>query len=382
MNRLALLLSIVQACAALRVFGRMIRTANGSRIRLREDAGGRGERVTVLVPVLNEAARLNPCLEGLSAQGPEVETILVIDGGSDDGTQDLVRRWGGRDTRIRLIDASPVPPDVNGKAHGLQTGYENSDRSSEWIMTIDADVRPQPELVASMVGHARSEKVNALSVATRQQLSGPAEGIVHPAMLASLVYRFGIPGHATSNLQEVQANGQCFLARRSVLNEVGGFSLLMHDVAEDVTLARLIARGHHRVGFYESDDLVHVEMYASWRDAWDNWARSLPMRDRFTTVSSFVALAEATLTQVLPFWMTILFSLRLGRRHPATTLNVGLLAGRMGVLAGMARAYRIVPWTYWISPLADIAVLARIWVMWGRRVHVWRGRRLVSGETP
>lgn len=381
MRALLWVLTLVQALASARVFLRMARTATGHRIRRSDSSAGSRETVTVLVPVLNEVDRLGPCLDGLSNQGDDVESILVIDGGSTDGTQDLVMHWGERDARIQLIDASPVPDGVNGKAHNLQTGYKRIRDDTSWVLTMDADVRAEPALVTSLLAHAREQVVEAFSVATRQQLSGPAEGLVHPSMLATLVYRFGIPGHPTADPAMIQANGQCFFVRKPLLDRAGGFSRVLQDVSEDVTLARIIAIQGTPVGFYESDDLVHVEMYAGWQDAWTNWTRSLPMRDRFTVSSSARGLAEATLTAALPLWLAPVLAKTAGKKHPATMLNVGLIVARCGVLAGMARAYRTVPWTYWVSPLADMPVLARIWMMWGRRVHTWRGRTLVTGET-
>jgi dolichol-phosphate mannosyltransferase len=372
-------LFLLQVIAAVRAFGRMARTASGSRIERSSHPALRHEPVAVLLPVLNEEHRLEPCLRGLAGQGPEVTSILVVDGGSTDSTPDLVREWAAQDARITLVDASPVQDGANGKAHNLETGFRRLPDDAAWVLTIDADVRPEPGLTRSLIAHARETGVNAFSVATRQDLSGAGEGLVHPSMLTTLVYRFGIPGSATTDLNEVQANGQCFLVGRDILDAAGGFSRVQDVVSEDVTLARIIAMNGHAVGFYESDDLVSVEMYAGWRDAWDNWTRSLPMRDTFTGVSSAVRLLEVTLVLAFPVIIAPGAALR-GHRGPLTMLNIGLLLGRLGVLAGTARAYRSRPWTYWLSPFADPLVVARIWMMWARREHTWRGRRLVAGD--
>jgi dolichol-phosphate mannosyltransferase len=379
-RRLLTIVAIVQAALALGVIARLARTANGRRIA-RHDGSALDERVTVLVPVLNEAARLAPCLEGLVAQGPEVAEILVIDGGSTDGTPDLVRRYGARDPRVRLVDARPVPARRNGKAHGLQVGLGQGDPATGWVLTIDADVRPAPGLVPALLAQARAGEVPALSAATRQRLSGAAEGIIHPAMLATLVYRYGIPGHATADAGRVQANGQCFLARRDVREGIGGFAVGLDSVCEDVTVARAIAAAGHPVGFYETDDLVDVEMYTGPREAWDNWTRSLPMKDRFANGAGPVRMAEIVLVQGLPLPLAPLAGLLAGRRHPATIVNVALLCTRFGVLAGMARAYAGRPATYWLSPLADLPVALRLWRMARRRHHPWRGRALVAGDS-
>jgi dolichol-phosphate mannosyltransferase len=378
---LAIALFLAQGVLAVRVFSRMASSAKGGvRVERGDASTAGGEIVSVLIPVLNEAERLRPCLDGAVAQGPEVAEILVVDGGSTDGTQDLVRRYAGRDTRVRLIDASPVPDDVNGKAYGLQAGLDARDVRSRWVLMLDADVRPDPALVTSLLAHAKRTEIDAFSIATLQRVSGAAEGLVHPSLLATLVYRFGLPGQAPTDPAMIQANGQCFFARADLLDEVGGFSNTMHTANEDVTVARSIAARGHPVGFYESDRLVAVEMYSGWREAWENWTRSLPMQDRYVPDAAF-GLLEVALIQALPPWIAAVSWPLFGRRHPLTMLNAGLIVARLGTLAGMARAYETRPWTYWLSPLFDVPAVIRIRVMARRRIHRWRGRTIDTGRT-
>ena len=122
MKVLVAVLTLAQAILAVRVIARMLRTGRGTRVGRAPASWTSDETVSVIVPVLNEIDRLGPCLAGLIAQGQEVAEILVVDGGSVDGTQALVDGYARRDQRIRLIDASPVPPGRNGKAHGLHVG--------------------------------------------------------------------------------------------------------------------------------------------------------------------------------------------------------------------------------------------------------------------
>lgn len=378
-RRLWALLTLGQAALGARVLLRLLATAGGRRVAPNPRPTTAPGSVAVVVPVLNEVARLGPCLDGLIAQGPAVAEIVVVDGGSTDGTQALVATYAARDSRVRLVDAGPIPPGWNGKAWGLEVGAKEADPAAPWLLTIDADVRPAPGLVAALLGHAASEEVTALSVATRQELSGPTEGLIHPSLLATLVYRFGIPGHATDRVDRVQANGQCFLMRRDLLACAGGFAIVRDSRCEDVTLARALAASGTAVGFYEAGDVARVQMYASAAEAWRNWPRSLPLRDRFSGWgATLLGLAEVTLVQSLPL---PLLTLRLltRQRGPATAVNAALAAGRIGVLVGMARAYRCPPWTYWFSPVSDLPVALRLWVSALQRRHVWRGRPLVDG---
>ena len=371
-------LALAQALAGMKVALRLARTVRGERIEV-NDAPLPEERVTVLVPVLNERGRLGPCLAGLIAQPSEVAEILVVDGGSSDGTQDLVATFAARDDRVRMVDASPIPTGWNGKAHGLQVGLDRADPCSAWILTVDADVRPAPDLVRSLLSHALRSDVAAVSIATTQRLSGVAEGLVHPALLTTLVYRFGIPGHTTRRVAAVQANGQCALYRREPLERSGGFVTARASVCEDVTVARALATNGYAVGFHESDGLASVEMYASWRDAWTNWTRSLPLRDRYAGRAGWLGLTEVALAQALPLPVLLMLWRSVPRPRFALAINGLLVLVRLGVLGGTARAYAWRPWTYWLSPLADLPVAVQLWRNALRRTHVWRGRIVVRG---
>jgi len=371
-----MLLLIAQTILGVRVGARLLRTARGKSIQPAQSEGP-PRLVTIVVPVLNERDRLGPCLDGLIAQGEAVAEILVVDGGSDDRTQQLVEDFAHRDPRVRLVDASPIPDDWNGKAWGLQVGLEQA--TAEWVLTIDADVRPAPGLVAALMAHAGETALDVFSVATRQEIDDAGEGLLHPSMLATLVYRFGIPGGRYRRVDEVQANGQCFLARREVLERIGGFAAVRESICEDITLARMLVDAGHEVGFFEAGDLVSVRMYPDWQATWRNWPRSLPMRDRYFGVRGIVGLAEVLLVQALPIPLLALTGLGRTRTPGLMQVNLVLLITRLGILAGTARAYTHRPLTYWLSPLADLPVALRLIASALQREHTWRGRTLVRG---
>jgi dolichol-phosphate mannosyltransferase len=374
-------LGLVQAWLMLQVLKRFLRTAGGKRLQIAAaPAQTELPRLSVIVPVLNEYERLAPCLEGLLQQGNEVAEILVVDGGSRDGTQSLVDTFSQRDARLRLLDASPVPADWNGKSWGLHTGLQHLDPTSDWVLTLDADVYPDPLLVRSLLMHALKTGLGAFSVATLQEITDIRQGLLHPALLTTLVYRFGIPGQATRNIQEVQANGQCFLVQRRLLEECGGFASTGASICEDVTLARALVMAGHAVGFYEAGDLLSVAMYRSWREAWENWPRSLPMHDHFSGWQTLVGWLEIALVQALP--LPLFLILLRERRRPGGLLlwlNGLGLALRLGVLYGTARAYRHRPWSYWLSPLCDLPVVFKLGKSALQRQHTWRGRTIVRG---
>jgi dolichol-phosphate mannosyltransferase len=255
---------------------------------------------------------------------------------------------------------------------------KNTDSKSKWILCIDADVSCSPMLVPSLLAHAKRTGVSTFSVATRQQLSGLAEALLHPSLLTTLVYRFGIPGKATRNLHQVQANGQCFISSRDTLLRTDALRSAQLSLCEDVTIARRLAECGETVGFYESAGLVGVRMYQGYGETWRNWPRSLPTRDQYFSWREAAGLLEILLVQSLPLPVFFILYAQ-GVSTWLVALNAILSLIRFGVLFGIARAYERRPWTYWLSPLCDFPVALRLLTSALQRRHVWRGRVYVRG---
>jgi dolichol-phosphate mannosyltransferase len=240
------------------------------------------------------------------------------------------------------------------------------------VLCVDADVRPGPALVDSLLAHAEYAFLDAFSAAPLLALSGPLETLLHPALLATLVYRAGLPGSVARTPREAQANGQCFFARRELLVRTGAFSAARASRCDDLTIARRLIGHGAQVGFFEGGRLSRVEMYASLLDCSRNWPRSLPLR------------AELALVQGLPLVFVVATLLRRQRTDSLFfRVNLALALARLAVLGGMRRAYAAPAWTYWLSPLADLPAIALIVAAALNPAPRWRGRTLVpEGRNP
>lgn len=369
---------VFQILLAARVAARLVRTAGGAPVtapRIFRCAAS-GPCVTVILPVLDEAGRIGPCLESLRMQASTVGAVLVVDGGSRDATKDIVRAAAVKDPRLRLLEAPETPFGWNNKAWNLQVGLQAADSGLRYVLMLDADVRVSPRLAEALVEHAKATQLVAFSVATNQRLADALSGLVHPAMLTTLVYRFGIPGSASSNPSSAQANGQCFFAERKLLVDGQIVAGARDSRCEDFTMARAIARSGNRVGFYETAHLAQVRMYDDWRALLRNWPRSLAALDHYGGLSGWIGLFEIALVQALPPWIAL--ALVIGGWLPPIllTVEVALCAMRLGVLFGTRRAYIDPPITYWLSPLADVWAVVLILASAVRRRHTWRGRTL------
>ncbi len=335
--------------------------------------------ISVIVPVLNEEDRLACMLRALLAEAgavPEILEILVVDGGSTDGTKGIVQSFMAQDQRLKFVDVSPVPVDAVGKAWGLMQGAALA--SGDWLLTLDADTLVAPGLTRSLAAFARREQLDALSVATRQACPGWLQAMLHPAFLTTLVYRFGPPGYATRDPRRVMANGQCFFASKAALDASNALLLSLSSLCEDITIARTLAKAGHMVGFFETDVPVEVQMYAGAQEVWANWPRSLVMRDRHADGTAAHGFAQLVLLQAAPLPLLIA-SLLLALPLWFTAMQAGLCMVRLGVLSGISGSYTRHAPSFWASPLMDVPVILRLLQAQFQRRLVWRGRVYARG---
>ena len=346
--------------------------------------GVSGTSVSVVVPTFNEARRIGPCLAGLSRQGPLVREVIVVDSGSSDGTGDLVRQASVSDPRFRIVTDPPLPAGWVGKVWALQHGL--SQASGEWVLGVDADTDPKPGMVAGAVTAARRLGYDVVSFSPRFAGMTTAEQWIQPSMLLTLVYRFGAVGAANPAPSRVMANGQCFLARRHVMLEHGGYDAARASWADDVTLARFLAHRGVRVGFLNGSRLYDVRAYHGAGHMWREWGRSFDVSDAATRTQQWLDVAFVMVVQGLPIPLLLMqASGVIGAGGPweraLLGINLGLLATRVLMLWALRGSYAHRSFGFWLSPLSDPLAALRLMVSSARRPTSWRGRRFVAGAS-
>lgn len=93
-------------------------------------------KLSVLIPVYNEARTIDEILR-LVARVPIEKEILVVDDGSVDGTREILKRWDGREG-VRVI----LHPRNLGKGRAVKTAMDAS--RGEILVIQDADLEYDP----------------------------------------------------------------------------------------------------------------------------------------------------------------------------------------------------------------------------------------------
>lgn len=171
---------------------------------------------SIIVPLLDGARLVEATLASARAQqlGGELE-ILVVDGGSRDGSRALVERAAREDDRIRLLDnpARRTPAALNV---GLRAAR------GEYVARMDAHTRFAPDYVALGIERLRRGDV---ACASGPQLAA-GEGPTGRAVAAALDSPLGVggAGFRRAGDGEVDVDSSfCGVWRRELLLGLGGW---------------------------------------------------------------------------------------------------------------------------------------------------------------
>lgn len=102
------------------------------------------KRVSIITTVRNDAENCRVLLESIKDLERQPDEVIVVDGGSTDGTQDVIRAAAGRDPRIKMIEA----PGAN-IGRGRNIGIENA--TGEVIASTDTGCRLDPAWLTEIV---------------------------------------------------------------------------------------------------------------------------------------------------------------------------------------------------------------------------------------
>jgi hypothetical protein len=247
---------------------------NGRLLRV-PTATSSTRRVSVLLPVRDEADRVEPCLRSLLGQRGVDHEVVVLDDGSTDGTGDVVRRACDGDPRVRLLPGRPLPSGWLGKPHACQQLADAAAGTSEVLVFVDADVVLAPHAVAATVALLDSAELDLASPYPRQETPGLTR-LVQPLLQWSWLTFLPLRLAESSPRPSLSAaNGQLLAVRRTAYERAGGHAAVRREVVEDVALLRALKRTGGTGGVVDGTGLATTRMYGSWSELVDGYGKSL-----------------------------------------------------------------------------------------------------------
>jgi rSAM/selenodomain-associated transferase 2 len=173
--------------------------------------------LAIIIPVLNEAATLRPRLEALQTLRQQGVTLILVDGGSTDGSAEIAPQL----TDQLLITSRGRARQMNSGAHAA---------TSEVLLFLHADT---------------TLPVSAPALIRQVIVAGALWGrfdvrLDSPRLLLRLVARMM---NWRSRLTGIATGDQAIFVRRAVFEQIGGYPplALMEDIALCTLLKRIAA---------------------------------------------------------------------------------------------------------------------------------------------
>ena len=200
-------------------------------------------RISVIIPTFNEADYLPHTLNSL--RDAENLEVLVVDGGSNDGTAEIAERNGSRVLRS--------PP---GRALQMNAGARAA--SGSILLFLHADTRLSPGFDSTVLSVLQKPGVVAGAFRLRIGVPGPSLRIVEWAV------------NIRSRVLQMPYGDQGLFLRKNTFQELGGFALL--PIMEDFEFVRrLRRRGRIRIASLAvTTSGRRWQELGPWRTTWIN----------------------------------------------------------------------------------------------------------------
>jgi len=357
---------------ALAAFPAAIGAINLRLVRAPSGRVPEGTLVSILIPARDEAANIGDCLDhALAQQGVAIE-VVVMDDGSTDGTDAIVRGVMARDARVRLVSAPPLPEGWSGKMHACARLAEAA-RGTHFLF-IDADVRLAPNAAADLAGHAVAQDLGLVSGVPRQRMESFGEGVTVPMINLLLIGYLPGGGRAFTRHPGFAAGcGQMMMVERRAYEEVGGHGAVRATLHDGLKLTRRIRAKGHRTEIVLGAGLATCRMYRGFGEAWRGFLKNA---------------REGMATPIgLPVWTTVLAGAHLWPFFLLPAWQAALaLALVFALRLAITRRTGEPSWTVLAHPVAVAVALAIQWTALTRflmgRKEGWKGRAYAAPEAP
>ncbi|MFN7727236.1 MAG: TIGR04283 family arsenosugar biosynthesis glycosyltransferase [Rubrivivax sp.] len=214
-------------------------------------------RLSIVVPALNEAAGIEATLQALQPLRARGAELLVVDGGSTDGTPALAAPWA---------DAVLTAP--RGRALQMNAGAAQA-RADHWLF-LHADTRLPPQADALVL--------QALAPPPPAQAALWGRFDVHIDGQARLLRVVATLMNLRSRLSGIATGDQALFVTRAAFEQVGGFPAqpLMEDIEISRRLKRLgppacLRARVHTSGRRWEQRGVWRTIFLMWRLRWRYW---------------------------------------------------------------------------------------------------------------
>lgn len=255
--------------------------------------------VLIVVPCLNEATHIGPLLTWLSGRAEHLNArIVVADGGSNDGTQDIVSAFFGAG-HVELLDN---PKRL--QSAGINLAVETHAGDSIYLIRIDAHGAYPEDYCDQLLADAQSKDADSVVVAMLTR----GEGIVQRAAATAQNSALGTGGsrHRKGSRGTWIDHGHHALMRIAAFRAVGGYDeSFSHN--EDAELDHRLRAAGYRIWLTGNTAMTYfprttfLELYRQYLGYGSGRARNVLKHRTIPKLRQMAPLLVAPAVALVPF---------------------------------------------------------------------------------
>ena len=324
------------------------------------------QSVSILIPMRNEAENVTELMTLLKGQSYLSNfEIIALDDSSSDNTKELL--LGVSQGNLKVISGRQLEQGWLGKNYAC---YQLAMAArGEYLVFLDADVRLDPEAVASTIESMRAWNWDFISAYPRQIALTFLERLTQPLLqwswFTTLPLRISEKWPRPST---VVANGQFMVIKRQAYFDCDGHKGVKSEVLDDLFLARNLVRSGTKGGVADGSRVSYCRMYSSASQLIEGYTKS-QWSAFINPLGALLAIALLTLTSIFPFVAGLAGELSGWYLYFAVVMT--------RVLSGIKT--RTIPSTSLLHPLSALIWIYLIAISWIKKYRgelSWRGRKL------
>jgi cellulose synthase/poly-beta-1,6-N-acetylglucosamine synthase-like glycosyltransferase len=233
------------------------------RSRAREAAVREPPKISVIVPIRNEALRMEGLLRSLARQDYPRAEYIFIDDRSGDESPGMLRDFAAIQKNVRIITLGENPA-LNHKQYALSLGIKAA--SGDLFLFTDADCEVPSRWIWSMAARMAEKETGVVIGPVFKRPGG--DGFFHLYQCFDHGIRYVYLAGSTGLGAAGGGFGNNLILKRECLEAIGGYESVPESPTEDAALvSRVRSRSAYRVHSAVGAD-VHVKTGGeiSWKD--------------------------------------------------------------------------------------------------------------------
>lgn len=136
--------------------------------------------VSVIMPSLNVVDYIEQCLTSVMKQSMENIEIICVDGGSTDGTLEIIQKYADIDRRIQVVQA-------DRKSYGYQVNLGLQYATGQYVGIVETDDYVAPNMFSRLYHVASTQQLDYV----KADFYEVGYGLIRPSHFAKLEEYYG-----------------------------------------------------------------------------------------------------------------------------------------------------------------------------------------------